>query len=79
MELPAHNYAIYSIVFVNGICATASRDKTIKIWDAQTMDCLQRIDAKANGHSHSINKLLCIQDCIVSCSDDKKIIVWKTE
>jgi len=36
-SIPAHNWAIYDIVFNpdTTLFATASRDKTIKIWDAK--------------------------------------------
>ncbi len=79
LSLPAHNYAIYSIVFGEGVCATSSRDKSIKIWDAQSFEPIQRMDAKAGGHSHSVNKLLYVKDLLISCSDDRKIIIWKGE
>lgn len=79
LSLPAHNYAIYSIVFdeSENYMATASRDKTIKIWDSHSIDLLQRIDVKQGGHTHSINKLLWSGSDLVSCGDDRKIIVWK--
>src|SRR5690606_22150016 len=35
LNIPAHNYSIYSIAFSpdSALCATASRDKTIKLWN----------------------------------------------
>ncbi len=81
MEIPAHHYSIYSIAFdaSNRYMATSSRDKTIKIWDAQTLDVLQRIEVKDGGHTHSINKLWWWGDALVSCGDDRKIVVWKND
>ena len=37
-EIAAHNYAIYDIAFSPDLrfCATASRDKTIKIWNLKS-------------------------------------------
>ncbi len=80
-EIPAHNFAIYSIQSVNEgrEIATASRDKTIKIWSNE-LEFLQRLDLKVGGHRHSVNKLRVLdQTRFVSVSDDKKIIVWKAE
>ncbi len=79
VELPAHNYAIYTIVFntAQQLIATASRDKTIKIWDANTLETLQKLDVKNGGHTHSVNKLLWKNDILVSCGDDRKIIIWQ--
>jgi centriolar protein POC1 len=79
LSVPAHNYAIYSIAFGHGICASASRDKTIKIWDELSFNPIQRLDTKSGGHSHSVNKLLFQHDHLISCSDDRQIICWKQE
>jgi WD40 repeat protein len=56
--------------------ATASRDKSIKLWDAVTLDPVDKLDARNGGHSHAVNKLFW-QDSghLISCSDDRKILV----
>jgi WD repeat-containing protein 61 len=90
-HIPAHNYAIYSIVFSpdKNLFATGSRDKTIKIWDARLNDgvgqaenfeLLLRIDkSQHGGHTHSVNKLLwsSFNNYLISAGDDKAIMVWK--
>ena len=79
-SIPAHNYAIYSIDFSPSgkYFATASRDKTIKIWDGESFNLLSRIDhEKNNGHIHSVNKVLWMNDALLSAGDDRKIIGWK--
>lgn len=81
-EMPAHNYAIYSIVFSpdKKFCATASMDKTCKIWDARNFDLLARIDRKnSEGHVHSVNKLLwtAYKNYLVTASDDRTMMVWE--
>ena len=80
-SIPAHNYVIYDICFLNSqFFATASRDKTIKIWDANKYEVIQRLDMKSGGHKHSVNKLIKINDeTFVSLSDDKRIIVWSNK
>jgi len=79
LSIPAHNYAIYSIAFDDSeeYMATCSRDKTIKIWDAHSLDNLQRIDVKQGGHTHSVNKVLWLDKTLASCGDDRKIILWR--
>ncbi len=81
-SIPAHNYVIYDIVFLEGgkTFATASRDKTIKIWDSATIKVEQRLDIKSGGHRHSVNALAKLDEVVfVSVSDDKRIILWNKQ
>jgi len=79
-SIPAHNWAIYDIVFNPDatLFATASRDKTIKIWDAKTYQVLKRI-TKLNfeAHTHSVNKLIwsTFRNYLVSVGDDKIVMI----
>jgi len=80
-EIPAHNYAIYDMCFSpdGKLLATASRDKTVKIWDAATLKPLARLDVKSGGHSHSVNALHWNTETglLVSSGDDRRLIGWR--
>ena len=77
--IPAHNYAIYDLISLqNGhALVSASRDKTVKVWNTESLEILQRLDFKAGGHRHSVNSLVVLGDNLfVSASDDRKMIFW---
>ena len=81
-EVPAHIYAIHDVVVSpdQQFFASASMDKTIKIWCANDLTLLKVIDAPRYGsHKNSVNKLLwsAYQNYLVSASDDKNISIWK--
>ncbi|MEM7374917.1 MAG: hypothetical protein AAF587_40365 [Bacteroidota bacterium] len=81
-SLPAHMFTINDICFSpdQQYFLTASRDKTIKLWDGQTFDLLKVIDGPRNhGHKHSVNKLLWLtaDNSVLSCSDDRRLIRWR--
>lgn len=77
LSLAAHQFAIYSIAFSpESACRfllTASRDKTIKLWDAQTLEPLQRILSP-----HSVNKVVWINEHLVaSAQDDRRVALYQ--
>jgi WD40 repeat protein len=74
-SIPAHNYAIYDILFLNKKSfVTLSRDKSIKIWSKEMLSVLQKIDAKSKGHKHSVNSIVKLDDSsFATASDDKTI------
>ncbi len=82
-SIPAHNFTINKIVYnkKKQLFATASRDKTIKLWDAENYELLKVIERRKfnDGHTHSVNTLLWFQDYLISAGDDKKLFVWKIE
>ncbi|MFM7858067.1 MAG: WD40 repeat domain-containing protein [Flammeovirgaceae bacterium] len=83
-EVVAHLFAINHIALHPHLpfFATASMDKSIKIWSADTLQLLKVIDrARHAGHGTSVNKLWWSRHSqqLVSASDDRSISVWQIE
>jgi WD40 repeat protein len=83
--LVAHMFAIYDIKFhpTKPYFATSSRDKSIKIWDAENFK-LRKVISREKGmesHSHSVNKICweSSKEQLVSVSDDTNVMVWDVE
>ncbi len=81
IDLAAHYWAIYDIAFSpnNKLFATASRDKTIKIWDTERMVVLKRIEGlKDKAHTHSVNGLYwsSFENYLLSIGDDGSLRIW---
>ncbi len=81
-NIPAHMYAINSIVIASNKSQyiTASMDKSIKVWDANTYDLLAIGDSNRNeGHIKSVNTLAytSFENYLISAGDDKMIMVWQ--
>lgn len=78
ITIPAHNYAIYDLLVLDNLLVSASRDKSIKIFDLESLNFVEKLNHKSKGHRHSVNVLLKLDNqSFVSGSDDKRLIVWK--
>jgi WD40 repeat protein len=80
LSIPAHNFSVYDIQFhpTQPVFATASRDKTLKLWNSQTLEVFQRIGSREGGHTHSVNRLLWLNDTtLITAGDDRRIISWQ--
>ncbi|MBP6392377.1 MAG: hypothetical protein KA175_13010 [Flavobacteriales bacterium] len=79
LAFPAHRGSIYTIAFSEEghLCATASRDKTAKLWDASTFDAMGRSDRSMGGHTHSVNAAIWSGDALITAGDDKRILLWR--
>lgn len=83
-EVIGHIYAIHDIQFSpdGKWFATASMDKTVKVWESETLTLRKVLDASRHGgHKNSVNKLIwsSFDDLLVSASDDKNLSIWKIQ
>lgn len=79
-SIPAHLYAINHLAFSTShqLFATASMDKSVKIWNSENNNLLKVLDKSRHaGHGTSANKLLWIsENLLLSTGDDKIINLW---
>lgn len=81
-SVPAHNYAVNHILPLRGtsLLASCSMDKSIKIWDINSLRLLKVIDkGKFAAHATSVNRLWWNENTqrLFSASDDRTISEWK--
>ena len=78
--IDAHNTTINDLAFSpNGkYLATASRDKTVKLWDAETWELLKVAEVvRDRGHVNSVNCLLWLDnETLITAGDDRRILTW---
>ncbi len=77
--IQAHLNAIYSLIWdkENEILVSGSLDKSIKIWDGQALDLLNRFDKMNGVPLRSVNAILKWNDHLAIAGDDKKIHITK--
>lgn len=79
---PAHLYTVNTVAVhpTLPIVASASRDRTIKLWDVNNGKLLQVLESvRDHGHINSVNHLLWVKDgeLLISGSDDRSLIAWR--
>ena len=75
--LEGHTYVIYSVAWNSqGLLASGSSGKTIKIWDSKTWKCVQTLE----GHTDYVSSVAwnTSQTLLTSGSWDKTIRIWDT-
>jgi len=80
-KIPAHRGPIYSLVSFNSdYFISSSRDKSIKIWDKNTLKVIDKKEFKTGGHKNSVNQVLELnKTTFATCSDDSRIILWSNK
>ncbi len=81
---PAHHFTINDIAIHPGgqVLATASRDKTVKLWRASDLRLLKVIDTvRDQGHLNSVNRLMWLPErkMLLSAGDDRSILGWEVD
>ena len=78
-SVPAHKYAINDLIFNQdrSLLFSGSMDKSIKVWDPKDLKLLKVINFEKHlCHWNGVNRLLWLEDSLLSCSDDRKIMRW---
>ncbi|XP_051122111.1 zinc finger CCCH domain-containing protein 17-like [Andrographis paniculata] len=72
--LKEHTGAVCSLVIGSGSkrLYSGSKDSTIKVWDVQSLQCLQTL----HGHTSDVTAVLCWEYFLLTASLDKTIKVW---
>lgn len=81
VRIPAHLYAIYDIVNLSeNSFATASRDRTVKIWNMNNLGYPLRLHSdRPTTHANSVNALCRTKDKLFTAGDDKLIRIWNID
>ncbi|MCB0761928.1 MAG: hypothetical protein KDC12_10435 [Flavobacteriales bacterium] len=76
LSIEAHNYALYDLAFSmdGSLCATASFDKTVKLWNASTFDKPIRLNHPPRTAARSFNTLCWTAERKLVYSGDNKVI-----
>jgi len=70
--LTGHTDSVYCLQFDDEKIITGSRDRTIKIWNMHTRECMHTL----TGHEQSVLCLRYDDEIMVSGSSDQSLIVW---
>lgn len=79
LAVPAHNYAVNDLCTgPGGLLVSGSMDKSFKVWNPETLELLKVVNWEKNGcHWNGINRLLWHEERLLTCGDDRKIMVWE--
>ncbi len=79
ISVPAHNFAVNDLIQgPDGMLISGSMDKSIKFWNPNSLELLKVVNFEKNQcHWNGVNRLLWLENSLLSCSDDRKIMLWK--
>uniref|UniRef100_A0A0A9CNZ4 GSVIVT01010638001 n=1 Tax=Arundo donax TaxID=35708 RepID=A0A0A9CNZ4_ARUDO len=69
---PGHERPVISLSISATSLYSGSLDKTIKVWDLTTLQCVQTLSE----HKAAVTSVLCWDQKLLSCSLDKTVKVW---
>lgn len=77
--VPVHKGSVYVVTAdpEGRWLITAGRDALVKVWDASTLDPVQRSSRDRSGHTHSVNAAVWCGTTLITASDDRRIHSWK--
>ena len=80
-SIPAHFFTINDIALQPELLATASRDKSVKIWNRSNLDLLKVISTEKypDLFKHSMNTVIWMNDKLICGGDDRKIFLWRVQ
>lgn len=80
-EITAHLSTVNDLAFdpTGRYLATASRDKTVKLWETATWSLLKVAEVvRDRGHVNSVNTLLWLDEqTLITAGDDRRILEWQ--
>jgi WD40 repeat protein len=60
------------------LIVTWSSDRTLKLWDFHTRELTSRVVQTLSEHSGTITNVIYMNKCLISCSTDGTIKIWKS-
>ncbi|XP_006645585.1 zinc finger CCCH domain-containing protein 17-like [Oryza brachyantha] len=70
--LSGHERPVISLCVSTTKLYSGSLDKTIKVWDLKTLQCVQTLSK----HKAAVTSVLCWDEKLLSCSLDKTVKIW---
>ncbi|KAJ2724391.1 hypothetical protein GGI07_001992 [Coemansia sp. Benny D115] len=73
--ITGHADSVYCVQYDHSKIVTGSRDRTIKVWDSDTLECRRTL----SGHDASVLCLKYDRTTLVTGSSDSTVIIWDWE
>jgi len=72
LTLNSHSGRIFCLLLHSNRCFSASSDKTVKVWNLETLDCVKTLE----GHTEGVNVIIAVDArTIASGSNDNSVKV----